>query len=54
MNLKYYMILMQLRFKNFIFSSFLFTDFCVILPDFYFIYKFLQKFNYFIFQVIKF
>jgi hypothetical protein len=32
---------------NFIFSSFLFTDFCVILPDFYFIYKFSLKFNLF-------
>jgi hypothetical protein len=34
-------------FKNFIFSSFLFTCFCVILPDFHFIYKFVHKFSYF-------
>ena len=41
-------------FKKIVFSSFLFTYFCVILPDFYFIYKFLQKFNYSFFKLLNF
>jgi hypothetical protein len=48
MNLKYYGFLNNCLFKLFkifIFYSFLFTDFCIILPDFYFIYTFLQKFR---------